>query len=108
MAPMQRDFFDPPWEDTQVVLVDAVILRQAERRIVSCESCNPVGAEFSFDHLLDQVTGRDPRITDYVLAAPAQCPRCKGEVREKTLVEWNPGGSANDCASVPPEVSTAR
>jgi hypothetical protein len=32
-------------------------------------------------------------VTDYLLAEPAYCPRCKGEVLEKTLVEWLLGGN---------------
>jgi hypothetical protein len=84
---MQRDFFDPSWEDTELVLVDAITLGKAECTIRSCEACNPEAAVYPFDHLLDQLTGHDPSVTDYLLAEPAHCPRCRGEVREKTLVE---------------------
>jgi hypothetical protein len=36
--------------------------------------------------LLDQVTGSDPAVTDYILESPAKCPRCFHEIMEKTLV----------------------
>jgi hypothetical protein len=37
---MTRDFFDPPPDEQNVVLVDAKTLREAERLIESCEGCN--------------------------------------------------------------------
>src|SRR5262249_44681741 len=54
---MSRDFFDPPPEEQQVVLIDAVTLHRARALIESCEHCNPVGSEIPFDQILDQVTG---------------------------------------------------
>jgi|RhiMetdeSRZDD1v2_1073273.scaffolds.fasta_scaffold2461565_2 hypothetical protein len=42
---MTRDFFDPPPDEQNVVLVDAKTLREAERVIDSCEGCNLDGAE---------------------------------------------------------------
>jgi hypothetical protein len=74
---MPRDFFDPTPEQQIVVLVDAATLRKAERLIESCEACNPEGAEIPFDNILDRVTGSDPRVTDYILEAPAKCPSCR-------------------------------
>lgn len=85
---MSRDFFDPPWDKTEVVLIDSATLRKAERQILSCELCDPGAAEIPFDNLLDAITGSDSSVTDYILAEPGKCPRCKGELREKTLVEW--------------------
>jgi hypothetical protein len=82
----KRDFFDPPWEDTDIVLVDAYILRIAERWIKSCETCTPDEANAAFDSVLDRITNRDPRVTEYILAEPARCPRCKSAVVEKTLL----------------------
>jgi hypothetical protein len=32
------------------------------------------------------VTGHNPTTTDYILEMPAQCPRCRGRVHERTLV----------------------
>jgi len=94
---MSRDF-EPPWEQTNIVFVETATLRRAEHRFLCCEACNPEDAQFAFDNVLDEVTGNDPRVTDYVLAEPAKCPRCKGEVREKTCVEWHPGGGNGDVA----------
>jgi hypothetical protein len=58
---MPRDFFDPTPEQQVVVLVDIATLRQAERLIESCEDCNALGAEISFDWILDRITGSDLR-----------------------------------------------
>ena len=69
------------------MLIDADTLRKAEKLIESCEHCNPEGAEIPFDNILDRVTGSDPSVTDYVLEQPAECPNCKGEILEKTLIE---------------------
>lgn len=84
---MTRDFFDPDPEEQLVVLISADTLRKAEQLIESCEGCNPEKAEIPFDNILDRVTGSDPSVTDYLLEEPAQCPNCRGEVLEKTLVE---------------------
>ena len=83
----KRDFFDPSWQDTNIVLIDAKALRQAELWIKSCEACMPDEAHMPFDWLLDRLTGCDATVTDYVFAKAAKCPRCKGEVLEKTLVD---------------------
>jgi hypothetical protein len=83
----KREFFDPSWEKTNVVLVDAGVLLEAERWIKSCEACTPDTAQMPFDWILDKVTGCDPSVTDYVMAESAKCPRCRGDVTEKTLVD---------------------
>jgi hypothetical protein len=62
---MARDFFDPPPEQQNVVLVHAATLREAERLIESCEHCNPEGAEIPFENILDSVTGSDPIVTEF-------------------------------------------
>ena len=51
------------------------------------EHCNREGAEIPFDNILDRVTGSDPSVTDYILEAPAKCPKCRREILEKTLIE---------------------
>jgi len=83
---MSRDFFDPSPEQQNIVLLDAVTLREAENLIESCETCNPEGAQIPFDNILDRVTGSDPTVTDYILEEPAKCPNCRREILEKTLV----------------------
>jgi len=55
--------------------------------IESCEGCDSIGAEIPSDNILDRVTGSDPRVTDYILEAPAKCPNCKREIFDTTLVE---------------------
>jgi hypothetical protein len=40
-----------------------------------------------FDWLLDATTGRNPAITEYIMEAPARCPRCRRAITEKTLVD---------------------
>ena len=84
---MVRDFFDPGPEERNIVLVALATLRKAEWFIESCEHCNPEGAEIPFDYVLDQITGSDPTITDYLLETPAGCPNCHRDIVEKTLVE---------------------
>ena len=84
---MPRDFFDPTPEHQNVILIDAVTLREAERLIESCEHCHPDDADIPFDWILDHVTGSDPSVTDYVLEQSAKCPNCRREILEKTLVE---------------------
>ncbi|HME99555.1 MAG TPA: hypothetical protein VKK06_06720 [Terriglobia bacterium] len=82
-----RDFFDPTPEQQNVVLINTATVHEAERLIESCECCNPEGAEIPFDNILDRVTGSDPSVTDYILEAPANCPNCRCEILEKTLIE---------------------
>jgi hypothetical protein len=77
---MTRDFFDSPWEQTRIVLVDSAKLRKAERMILSCEVCNPEEAEIPFDWVLDRVSGRSGATTDYVLEKPARCLQCGSEI----------------------------
>ena len=82
---MPRDFFDPTPEQQNVVRVSIATLHEAERLID--KHCNPEGAEIPFDNILDRITGSDPSVTDYVLEQPAECPNCRRDVLEKTLVE---------------------
>lgn len=71
---MSGDFFDPTPEQQNVVLIDAVTLGEAERRIESCEHCNEDDAQIPFDNVLDRVTGSDPSVTDYIPEEPEQIP----------------------------------
>jgi len=80
---MPRDFFDPSPEDQAVVLVDAATVRNAESVIESCERCDP-DAEIPFDWLLDRLTGRNPKVSDYALEVPAKCANCRRPVKENT------------------------
>jgi hypothetical protein len=60
---------------------------KGECLLESCEHCNPADAEIPFDHILDRITGSDPTVADYILEAPAECPNCRRDILEKTLVE---------------------
>src|SRR5215813_11416073 len=68
---MSHDFFDPTPEEQVIVLVEHEAIRNAEGFVKSCEHCNPEGAEWAFNVLLDRITGSNPRMTHYVLEAPA-------------------------------------
>jgi hypothetical protein len=81
---MPCDFFDPTPEQQNVVLIPAKTLRQAERRIESCEHCNAEEAQIPFDWILDRITGSDSKVTDYILEEPAKCPRCRRDILEKS------------------------
>jgi hypothetical protein len=84
---MVRDFIDPSPEKHNIVLVPLATLLKAEWFIGSCEHCNAAGAELRFDCILDQLTGSDPSVTDYLLETPAMCPNCYRSIFENTLVE---------------------
>jgi hypothetical protein len=79
------EYYDPLTEQTEIVLVEAATLEQAQERIVRCEHCTD-DAEITFDYVLDAITGCDPTVTQYVLYTPAKCPHCLHDVNEKTLV----------------------
>jgi hypothetical protein len=83
---MSGDFFDPTPDEQVVVLVESATLRQAERRIESCEHCNEEDAQIPFDNILDRVAGSDPSVTDYILEEPAKCPQCRRDILEKTFI----------------------
>jgi hypothetical protein len=78
---MNRDYFDPTPEEQNIVLVAVATLREAERFIESCEFCNPDVAKIPFDHILDEITGSDPSVTDYLFETPAMCPKCGREIK---------------------------
>jgi len=84
---MDREFFDQTPGKQVVVLIEREVIRNAEGVIESCEHCNPEGADLPFVVILDVVTGSDPKITEYILEAPAKCPQCHREILEKTLIE---------------------
>jgi hypothetical protein len=77
--------FDLSAEAADLVLINEDLLREAEEWIGACERCSE-HAEYSFDQILDSLTGCDPRKTDYLMQRGAKCPRCCGEITEKTLV----------------------
>ena len=70
-----------------LIAVSKASLLRAQERILGCEECSPE-AEIPFDWVLDDVTGLSGSEVDYLLSEVARCPRCLGEVTEKTWVEW--------------------
>ena len=94
-APVQENGSDPAGttpapDDLNIVLVDTGILREARKLIGGCERCSPY-AEIPFESILDRITGYDPSVTQYILVdGSANCPRCLRQLREKTLVEFEP------------------
>jgi hypothetical protein len=78
--------FDAPTELTDILLIDEALLKDAEGWIVSCENCSLETAQYSFDQILDSLTGSDPTKTEYVLCREAICPGCHNGIKERTLV----------------------
>jgi hypothetical protein len=86
----------PSAADLNIVLVDSESLRQARKLIFGCQFCSPY-AEIPFDSILDRVTGHDPAVTQYILAEGSMnCPRCRRQVSESTLVEFEPPPENSD------------
>ena len=77
-----EDLNDP---DLRYVAITKDQLVRAQSQIGSCEACDP-GADIPFDWLLCGVASERGYV-DYIIPEPAQCPRCRAEVHEKTLVE---------------------
>ena len=69
-----------------VLAVSRETMLRAEAEICGCETCTEDAAVL-FVLVLDEVTGRDASVTDYVLSEPATCPACGAKVFEDTLVE---------------------
>jgi hypothetical protein len=84
---MKRYIFDLVPERQHIVLINAATVRKAAAFVETCEHCNEEGSEFPFVVILDRVTGSDPKVTDYILEVPANCPACRGEILEKTFVQ---------------------
>jgi hypothetical protein len=67
---MDHDFFDPPTEELQLIVVTDATVVLALRMVLSCEHCEPDEAQIPFDWTLDKVTGRGGATTDYILTEP--------------------------------------
>ena len=74
-------------EHQNVIVVSNETVLKAAKLVESCETCNPIDAKMPFDWILDQVTGSDSTVTDYVIEEAAKCPNCRRPIFEKTLVE---------------------
>jgi hypothetical protein len=79
--------YDIPPERQNIIVIASSTLYQAQQLVESCEHCNQPGAEIPFDWILDQFTGSDSTVTDYIIGVPAKCPNCRRNIFEKTLIE---------------------
>ena len=70
-----------------IIVIATATVHEAEELVESCEACNPTEADLPFDWILDQLTGSDSTITEYILETPAKCPNCQRAIFEKTLIE---------------------
>jgi len=70
----------------ELVLVDANLVRKAEKIVVSCEQCYRPAASIPFDWLLARVTGKQG-LSHFLMEEFAHCPACRRPMTETTLVE---------------------
>ena len=75
--------------EVDVAFVDEPMVFDAEDFVSGCEQCDEAAA-IPFDYLLDALTQCDPTLTEYLMHRTAQCPRCFGQITEKTLVTVEP------------------
>src|SRR5689334_12770976 len=68
-----------------VVAISKESLFTAQHLVTGCEACDPT-ASLSFTSVLDAVTNRTDRVTDYILGEAAKCGKCGGQIVETTLV----------------------
>ncbi len=68
-----------------VAFIEEATVLEAEIFVFGCEQCDEAAA-IPFDYLLDALTECDPTLSEYLMHRIAQCPRCFGEINEKTLV----------------------
>ena len=69
-----------------LVSVEPLAIRESEQRIAGCERCRPEHSELPFDWILADVLAKHGAY-EFILSEPGQCPNCKAEVSEKTLVQ---------------------
>ena len=82
---MRHDFRSPAIDQMDIVLIDCGTVSQALTFVTRCAACSPE-AEIPFDSILDRLTERDPRVTDYIMETTPPCPNCLQPVTEKTRV----------------------
>ena len=71
----------------EVVALGPDTLLMAQNRVICCESCDP-NAKSPFTSVLDEVTNRYDRVTDYLLFEPAKCRNCGAPIIKTTLVAF--------------------
>jgi hypothetical protein len=72
-----------------VITVEPKAIRDAESRITACKRCRPEESELLFDSILAEVLDKHGKhgAFEFVLVEPANCPNCRGEISEKTLIQ---------------------
>jgi hypothetical protein len=78
-------YFDPPLDEMTIHFVGENLRAAAQSRISGCDQCCDC-PEITFDCILDEVTGCDPKSTEYILCRRARCPRCHRDVTERTII----------------------
>jgi hypothetical protein len=71
--------------EVDIAFVDDPLVFGAENFVSGCYHCDE-RASLPFDYVLDAITGCDPRLTEYLMARLANCPRCNQKLNEKSLV----------------------
>ena len=90
---LQSDFdgaglFSPP--SVELVTVEQKAIREAESRIVGCERCRREESEIPFDWILADVLDKHGAF-EFVMSESANCPNCRSEISEKTIIEQQAG-----------------
>jgi hypothetical protein len=75
--------------EIDIAFIDEPLVFDAEDFVSGCQHCDEAAA-IPFDYLLDALTGSDPSTTEYLMQRLGQCPRCFGEITEKSLVSVEP------------------
>jgi len=83
-------------ESLNIVVVDSVTLRQAQKRIAGCRRCSPT-ADIPFNSIIDVIMGCDSA-TRYILPEDlAVCPKCGRHLSEDSMVEYDSTFEETDC-----------
>ena len=75
---------DTTIQEIHVAFIDEPFILSAEDFLSGCYVCHE-DAFIPFEYVLDAMTGTDP-LTEFLMYRLGKCPRCFGEVNEKTLV----------------------
>ena len=80
--------------DKLLVTVSQAAVTQAERAIEACHRCSEK-ADVSFSRVLHSFRRNYEHQVEYILPVLAQCPTCRGDIDENTIVKvkQNPSGT---------------
>ena len=71
-------------QEIHVAFIEEPFILSAEDFLSGCHSCDE-SAIIPFEYVLDSMTGCDP-LSEFLMYRLGKCPRCFGEINEKTLV----------------------